>query len=400
MRIAICWELGGGLGHVANIWPLANALRQRGHTVDFIVADLARAGPILGQLGESILQAPVWHGANGSAPQASYAEILVHGGYASEQGLHSLVSAWLPLLDHLKPDLVIADFAPTAMLASRARPDRRTVAIGSGFFLPPHATPLPSFRSWERVSPQRLQTTDQLALDNCNRVLAKWNVEPLATLADLIRADGQLLMTWPELDHYGSRPGATYWGPVTGLPDDQPFDWPCRSDTKVFAYLKPEHSPELIVAALAEQPISALVAVPGLAKLRASTLTTPQIRVVPHVINARLAIEQSTHVICHAGLATVAQALLAARPVLLLPTNAEQYAFSLCAAKTGATEVLVEREWSRLGTTIACLITSAQHRDAARAFAAKYVGFDATVTAQRMAAWCEHVVGGNCASAE
>jgi len=50
MRIVLTWELGGGLGHMMNLRPLAAELVARGHEVFIAAGDLSRAIDVLGDL--------------------------------------------------------------------------------------------------------------------------------------------------------------------------------------------------------------------------------------------------------------------------------------------------------------------------------------------------------------
>ena len=54
----------------------------------------------------------------------SYADLLMHGGYAAPDALRGLMTGWRDVLDRTTPDLLIADFAPTAMLAARVSRSR------------------------------------------------------------------------------------------------------------------------------------------------------------------------------------------------------------------------------------------------------------------------------------
>lgn len=393
MRVVICWELGSGLGHVANFWPLAKALRRRGHSVDFILKDVSHAQLLL-PLGSRILQAPLWRGERDGGSHASYPEILMRRGYASGAGLLYLGRAWVDLFDYLKPELVIADYAPTAMLAARAYSGAKVVSIGSGFFVPPLEVPLPSFRIWESVDDLRLRIAEHQVLANCNAVLKQLNAPGLNVLADLVRGDGQLLVTWPELDHYGKRADARYWGPAVGIPGGAAPEWPGSGEARVFAYLKPAHAPERIVEVLKKWPVSALVAVPGLRPRDADAWSNSRVRIEPKAINAAQAISEAAHVICHAGAATVAQALIAGRPVMAVPTNAEQYSMSMCAAATGAGVVVAQRGAGLdLDAGIRELLTDKQYQTAAGEFATRYRHFDVESAAERMAVWCENLDG-------
>src|SRR5262249_4591453 len=126
-RILYCWEIGEDLGHMASFAPLATALRDRGHQVYLALREVQHSEPMMGRLGLPVLQAPVWHGIppGASAQPASYAEILFHFGYLDVSGLTAMLRAWRDLLALVTPDLIIADHAPTALLAARSLGIRR-----------------------------------------------------------------------------------------------------------------------------------------------------------------------------------------------------------------------------------------------------------------------------------
>lgn len=168
-RILLALELGANLGHVGQLLPLDSALRARGHEVIFAARDVPRVGPLLRRQAFRCVQAPLWHAHAGSGenPPCSYSEILQHYGYRDPEGLLGLLTAWRELYALVDPKLVVCEFAPTALLACRGLNITR-VQFGVGFSVPPKVTPLPSFRSWESVSPGRLEASDAILLDTAN----------------------------------------------------------------------------------------------------------------------------------------------------------------------------------------------------------------------------------------
>jgi UDP:flavonoid glycosyltransferase YjiC (YdhE family) len=115
-HIVFAWELGGYLGHLFRILPIATRLRDEGYKVSFILGDLSRVEPVIGDLGFDVVQAPVWlpKARKLPDPPASYAEILQYFGYLSDSGLTGLVKGWRKLFEWMQPDLVLFDYAPTA----------------------------------------------------------------------------------------------------------------------------------------------------------------------------------------------------------------------------------------------------------------------------------------------
>ncbi len=125
-RIAFAWELGGELGHAMADNALAAALRARGHRIAFAFRELKPLGYLDDCAAHDVFQAPVSVSeGRGQAIPASFADILVGCGYDRAEHVSGLLGAWLSLFDRWKPDLLVSDFAPTALLAARARDPAR-----------------------------------------------------------------------------------------------------------------------------------------------------------------------------------------------------------------------------------------------------------------------------------
>src|SRR5690348_7724739 len=151
-RILIAWEFGENWGHLSRDLPIALALTRAGHQVTCAVADTRIGAQLLAGSAIRYVQAPVAR-RPARPPRAlvSHAEILMEGGYDQPGVLRGLLGGWLGLMDIYRPDVVMIDYAPTALLAARTQKTPAVLA-GSGFELPPNAQPLPTFRVWEPVA--------------------------------------------------------------------------------------------------------------------------------------------------------------------------------------------------------------------------------------------------------
>ncbi|MBT9492183.1 MAG: hypothetical protein IV107_07490 [Paucibacter sp.] len=386
-RILMAWELGGGMGHVVPLSQLAQVLIDRGHQVDFVLRDLAGACDGLGALAKHprvrLWQAPIWTAQlQGVAPPISYAELLFHAGYLDARRLLSLVQAWRNLFDAIQPQLLLADHAPTAMLAARTMGtmSMATAVIGTGFFIPPALAPLPSFREWERVDPARLVQTEARALATCNALLGQFEAAPLAALHQLVAADQQFLLTWPELDHYGSsgRQHAQYWGPLPAREQGGAALWPAstapESRPRLFAYLKGEYGGvERVLQCLRAGPWLSLVHVTGLRPDMRQRFTHANLAFSDGPVAMAEALGQAQAVLCHAGSGTVCTALQAGVPVLMLPMHAEQLLFARRVSAARAGLYVLEADLAKqLPAAMQQVMVAGELRSGAQALAARH----------------------------
>ncbi|MBY0238082.1 MAG: hypothetical protein K2X55_02100 [Burkholderiaceae bacterium] len=180
-HVHLCWELGGGMGHAGRLKLLAQGLLAAGHAVSLSLRDLTVTQSVLADLPAPLLQAPVWGHRTVGLPEnrGNLAEIILEYGYLEPDGLAGLVQGWRALMTLTRADIVIGDYAPTAMLAARTL-GVRSASVGIGFTLPPPRRALPCLRDWESIPPQRLAQAEAHVLAVANSV-PKPPPSPLAT---------------------------------------------------------------------------------------------------------------------------------------------------------------------------------------------------------------------------
>jgi UDP:flavonoid glycosyltransferase YjiC (YdhE family) len=233
------WELGYGLGHLVNLQPLVSGLSARGHRVELVLRDLAKARALFAGHDVACWQAPFkQQRTKHLGPTLSFSHILFENGFCDAVELETLGEAWRNIFRAVDPDVIVFDHSPTALLAARGLRVKR-VTLGTGFFLPLDEEPMSCLQPWLHADPARLLAEEHQVLSAANAALRCWGEPPLPRLAALFHpSDEHLLVTFPELDHYGARPEATYWGAWPGG-FGQPPRWPNVSGKKVYAYLKP-----------------------------------------------------------------------------------------------------------------------------------------------------------------
>jgi hypothetical protein len=376
-RILIAWEFGENWGHLSRDLPIAKGLHAAGHEVICAVADTQIGAQILQGSGVTYVQAPiVRRPLQPPRPLVNHAEILMQGGYDQPGSLGGLIGAWLGLLDIYRPDILVIDYAPTAVLAARVRGIPALLA-GTGFELPPDEAPLPTFRVWETVSRERLLRTEELVLGHVNRVVVERGVAPLRRVAELFHGKKRILTTFPELDHFGERADGDYVGPVFSLPEAHGVRWQSAAPSKrIFAYLRP-WMPWLqeLLEALKSSGADVICAFPGAAAGLVQRFHGPRMRIFAQPVALEPLLCEADLVVAY-GSGTIAASLLAGVPLLLLPRWAEQYLGARRVEALGAGLVVrAKGPAPSYPAVIRTLLWDPKHRTAARRLAEKYAEF-------------------------
>jgi len=326
-RVLFAWELGGDLGHARRIFEVARGLRALGHDTGFVFQDLLSAGALAAPA--TWFQAPLL-----AAPEkqpgvhpVNASEILLFRGFGDALSVAGATRAWHGIFALWKPDVLVADYAPGALIAARAA-GLAHAAIGSGFSTPPAQDPMPALRPGVAVEESTLRRADNALVAGVRGALEHLRATRgmPAKASDVFRVDANLLCTWPEIDPFGAREGADYLGPQDDPGHGATASWRGSARPRVFAYLKPRDPRfRVMVESLAKLPGEAIVVAPGLAPAAAAASSTSnlQVMVQPAAIGPLLA--EADLCICCAGPGTVAHALAAGVPLALLPEHFEQF---------------------------------------------------------------------------
>lgn len=375
--ILYAWEFGAGLGHMGVFLPLARELRDEGHEVHWIVTQPAVVGEFLASEGFNWLAAPTLPEVTRPGPPLTYADILLRFGYAEPRALFGLVGGWREAMRLTGAKLVLADHAPTALLAARIM-GLPVMLFSNGFTAPPRHSPLPNMRPWTPVSEQTLGQLDRSALSSINAVLARHDCAPMQHLAELFDVAEEALVTFPELDHYPGRGPARYWGSLPSAGAGRPVEWPAGGGRRMFAYLRPEcvHHEALLTALHAlGQPTA--IYFPGISPAFQARFAAPHIRFLDQPADMEQMTREADIGITYSSLATTTAFLLAGKPLLLLPWHLEQYMLARRIEEMGAGRLVnPEQPPGDLRGALADLMDNPAWRTNAAAFAAKYAAFD------------------------
>jgi len=375
IRILYAWELGAGLGHVSRFVPLARALAERGCAVTWALSDLAPAAALLPPGAATLLQAPRFRGqvTGLPEPQLAYSEVLLRHGYASAEHLSPLLREWRALIAAARPDLIITDHAPTALLAARGLGCARA-RIGTGFCCPPAATPEAPMMPWMPPDAARSRQSGQQVLDSINGALQAAGAAPLATLAQMHEADEDFVTTYPELDHYPQR-STPRWGAVLGSEGGLAPAWPVVLGPRVFAYLRARQpQTAVLLRTLRRKHYATLVYCPDLTPQARAEFQSPTLRFSDQPLDIVAVSAASDLVICGGGHGTVCAALLAGKPLLLMPEMAEQAITAWNVEALGAGLGLASGQESRVGALLTRLLHEPGFGRAAQQFRAVHAG--------------------------
>jgi hypothetical protein len=383
-RFLFAWELGSGLGHLGRAVAVAQALRAAGHAPALALRDLRGLAAVKPGPDISVWQAPVcMHRYDGlQEPPLNYAEMLMRFGYLDKDLLLGLMRGWRELALTTRADIIVADHAPSAILAARIM-GLRCAVLGNAFTVPPMVTPTPNMRPWLELPPGRLANSDRSVLDAVNQVLTASGAPVLAHLHELFDVDDIVITNFRELDHYAAqRPASdlarmTFGGPIGANTDSAPApSWPAEAgahgDQRIFAYLK-QNYPHLRATLGALAACGRPCVIYGLgAGNAAAPPRAPNLAFSPQPIDVAKAGEGCAIGICHAG-TTSATLLQQGRPQLLLPMQLEQFLAGRRIAELGAALAInPEDKQPDIAGMLGRLLAEPQFAERAAEFAARY----------------------------
>lgn len=309
------WELGQGYGHIAHLAPIAAALKLRGHRMSVASRNPATARAAPGDPFADIFQPPLLNRPGHRTPTLTYGEVIADAGYADPAAAIALVRQWLALFDRARPDAIVAEHAPMSLLAAHVA-GLPSVMVGAGWSVPPRERPLPSLAPWRDVGEAERSAADAPADAVVRAVCRAFGAPPLDGLAALVARAPAYLTTLPEIDPYGPRRGATYYGVMSGFRASLSPPWPGGSGPRAVAYLPFSHA-----------------AAPGLAEALGRLgwptvwhcIRPPGFDLPPNIahtlqpVDMGEALADSDLLLSRGGHATSCEALMAGRPNFLLP---------------------------------------------------------------------------------
>lgn len=364
------------MGHSWCHRPLFRALIAAGHEVWFAMRSLDGAEAMFAGMNIHLRQAPrnIQNTHNPIVPVCTYAHLLHNVLFHDVGILVRHLDAWQTLIESVQADMLVTDFSPGALLASRDMSLPR-VQIGSGFIVPPEVTPFPNMRFWKEVDQARLVKEENQVLATVNAAVATLGMTPLQRLADVFATDAKILTTFKEVDHLAERPASEYSGMV---PDSEGYlpVWPAGTGKRIFAYLKPFETLPSLLATLAQKGNPTLVYYAGEITAELERFACDSLHFTNNNLNITETGRQCDLAITHAGHTTAVEFLLAGCPLLLLPLHLEQFLFAqrVVALGAGLNAPLLKPEG--MAAKLHLLLTDSRYTQAAESFATRYAHVD------------------------
>jgi hypothetical protein len=374
-RVLLCWELGNGLAYIEGLKAGGQVIADAGHEVIYAVRDLAHAPRVLGS--SRYYQAPttvIQPSMRLSTPM-TFADVLLNLGFSDPGAVTGRARAWRNLFDDLRPDIIRCSNSPGALLAARGT-GIRSLAIGTGFLVPPPVSPLPLLRSWAKeYDPERMLSREQTVLSAMNQGLDAIGAPRLDSVGALYaEADARQLYTYPELDDYGPRNDVDYAGNYQAGQGDAPV-WPAVPGKKLFAYLETGQRAPLVLQALAETHQPTLVYMAHAPDTLKQQFASGSVKIVDQPLDIKAVAAQCDAGITHGGLIVMSSLLAAGKPQLGLPLFFPERITTEKVMGLGAA-IMADIKADELKQAIARLLTDPSLAQAAQAYAARVAHMD------------------------
>jgi UDP:flavonoid glycosyltransferase YjiC (YdhE family) len=281
------------------------------------------------------------------------------------------VAAWVARFNKIRPYVLIIDHSPTAMLANRVS-KISSIATGTGFTVPPLRAPMRPLRYWQLREPAELLRSERKVLDISNAVLRRFDGRALDALSDLISCDAAWLLSFPELDHYGIRDGAQYYGNFPVQEHGRAPRWKDHDVPKVFAYLTASHVPGEFASAIRDMSANLLLFAPNLVPGEEERFVASRTERSRFPLDLELVARQCDAAVTNGGLNTVSAFFRGGTPQLVLADNLECYMVGRRLEITGAGLLNFASSERALSLKLRAVLTDRSISRNASRFAIKY----------------------------
>ena len=330
-NILLVWELGCGLGQITRLLTIGRALKNSGHNVIFAVRHLHHnhIGKMMHDQGFEWFQAPFNIGTlQVTTPRFnSYTHVIQNSSGLGLNLLLSQVKAWRHLYHEIKPDKIIFDNSPTAIIAAHGL-DVARIVIGNHYNIPPTQYPLPSMKRWIQISDQQLKHDEDTVVCVMNSVFKITDQPAVNSIKDLYSLNEKMYLTFKEFDYYNNGFAETkYLGVLQPVYDELPH-WNPGDGKRIFIYLQPWGFVPTILKFLQKMNCRVLALIsnywqPGISD-QIENFNRKNIKIGYKQYSITHVVQECDLVICHSGHDTVCHTLLGGKPLILIPNNLDK----------------------------------------------------------------------------
>ena len=335
----MAWEHGRNLGHVSRLTAVAGWLQQAGADIVWALppgwadAEPFRSGPHRRVPAPRIVPSL----AGPATAAQSFADVLASFGFLDAAALQAAVRRWMDLFDQQAIERIVLDYAPAAQLAALLR-GLPALQITNGFDAPPAECPLFGIGMrgpmLERRNAQRVADLDRTIA----AVAQALGRATGASLRELLTHPTRCYDCIAETDPYGPRANGVYVGPLGQPPETASVPWPegAAEAPKVFVYLRAEAQVDRVLAALQRVGALAIAAWPGASGQALAVRERTGLRLVNRAVNLREVLPQCAAVVNYGSTTLVCQAVLAGKPQVMWPVDAEKWLVARRVEQVGA----------------------------------------------------------------
>jgi hypothetical protein len=209
-------------------------------------------------------------------------------------------------------------------------------------------------------------------LANANGVLTEHGGQALSRMAELFEeVDEIFLMTYPELDHLPVRTAPKYYGSVS-MRLGEAAAWPESRYPKVFIYTRRFPALQELLLFISRSELSALVYCDGKMPRVQEVAGRGRIRYLDEPFDLEHAASTCDLAITNGNHGTTAAMLLAGKPVMVIPTVAEQYMLGQRVEAMGAGRLARPDDLDAVIGGLLALLRSNSYRDKAKRFSDRH----------------------------
>ena len=377
------WEIGQGFGHIFKLLLVARVLKSQGNRIVFALRDVRSAAAMLRNEGMEVLQAPThpdrFFPSNGPQPQ-SMADVLSVFGFTNPKSLQGLAASWQSLIELVRPDVLVANYAPLSLLCAR-QAGIPSAVICIPFELPPKIHPVPAFRPGA-LAPQ--VRSDEKVIATVNSVFGEAFVSSVHQIFD---ADRTFLATFEEMDPFSPRPNANYVGSLFVSEDGVLPMWPQGDYShRVLAYLNPGIPGfDALRHEIQASPYAYSIIIRDVDERTLEAWRAPNVCATSDQVSIHDAVKACDAVLSYGGIGFVSACLFAGKPMVFHVKQLEQFLTASQVVKMGAGFHAHPQTPKAAIEGLGRVLKDPNYRNAAEAFARSHPDFSVNSVAHQIA---------------